>query len=480
MSLAENRANNAVTLDLNPLPAQKVACAIAAQIRSRILDGRLKPGDRLPATRGLAGELKVARGTVVTALEILVAEGLLEARQGSGTFVSIDCTPAPPIITNPRPLPPRRLSIVPDIDPVFAGALNFQPCRPSLEAFPQTAWRRAAADAASRRPLSDYGDARGEPELRQAIAAYLRRARGLSAKPENIIVTNGAIQGMHILASLYLSENDAVAFEDPGYPLARQVFELSGAGILPVSVDQEGLRVEDMPADGGNVKLVYVTPSHQFPTGERLSLRRRKGLLEWAARNHALIIEDDYDGEFRYDVPPLPPMAAMSASGHVVYFGTFSKTLFPSLRIGFAVAPSELITEMATCRAATDYQTNSLTQLALARFIDSGEFEKHVLRMRRIYAKKRNCLRQAIKAAELPAELTGTDSGLNGMVRLSVAQTAAEISEKTLQAGMYAPPVSRYLYGSHGMTDNALVLGYGGLSPEQIQAGVQLLKKVCG
>lgn len=463
-----------VTLNIHTCPDQPVTTGIAAQIRRQIISGQLKPGDRLPSSRDLAADLNVARGTVVSALEQLCAEGLLDARQGSGTYVSADCSPDPLHLTQAKPLPPPLHSVVPDIDPSFSGALNFQSCRPSLEAFPQNIWRRAATYAAGRLQLSDYGDPRGEPELRKAVAAYLRRARGLSAQPDEIIVTNGAIHAMHILARLYLSENTSVAFEDPGYPLARQVFELTGADIVPVTVDDEGLRVEDLPADGGKLKFVYVTPSHQFPTGERLSLRRRKLLLEWAARHDVLILEDDYDGEFRYDVPPLPPMAAMSAGGHVVYFGTFSKTLFPSLRIGFAVAPQTLIEQMANLRAISDYQSNSLTQLTLARFIEQGHFERHVHRMRRIYAKKRACLRRAILDSGLPAELTGTDSGLNGMVRLATGLNVHKISQQVLEAGVWVPPISRYRRDQQ-QPDDALVVGYGGVSPEQIRSGIGIL-----
>ena len=304
-----------------------------------------------------------------------------------------------PAVSSPLPnnrLPESLKTVIPDVDEPFVGELNFQACRPSLEAFPQKAWRRAAADAASRLPKSDYGDPQGELELRIAIAAYLCRARGLDVNAEEIIITNGAIQAMFLIANLYLSPEATVAFEDPGYPLARQTFEMTGAKILATPVDEQGLCVDKLPRDGGNIKFVYVTPSHQFPSGARMSIQRRQQLLEWAKRNNALILEDDYDGEFRYDIAPLPPMAAMSASGFVIYMGTFSKTLFPSLRLGFAAGPKALIKEMISYRAVTDYQTNSLTQLTLASFIESGEFEKHVHRMRRIYAKKRLCLRNAI------------------------------------------------------------------------------------
>lgn len=437
----------------------------------------LTAGDKLPSSRALAADLGVARGTVMAALDTLIAEGFLIARHGSGTFVSRACAgPSQRRVSRKQPPPPIK-TVLPDVDVPFTGPLNFQACRPSLEAFPQGAWRRAAADAASRLPRSDYGDPQGELELRIAIAAYLCRARGLDVNADEIIVTNGAIQAMHVISNLYLSAGSGVAFEDPGYPLARQAIAMTGAHMRPVAVDQDGLRVGDLPADGGDLKFVYVTPSHQFPTGQRLSLQRRQDLLDWACRNDVLILEDDYDGEFRYDIAPLPPMASMCVNGLVVYFGTFSKTMFPSLRLGFAAGEKSLIKEMAAYRAVTDYQTNSLAQLALASFIENGEFEKHVHRMRRLYAKKRQCLRAAIDDSQLDGVLTGTDSGINALIRLKTDISASNIADRARLEGIYVTPVARYNL-SAASRDNALVFGYGAVSEEQIVTGIDKLASI--
>jgi len=466
-----------MTLNFAPLTGENLSAEIALQIRHMLDAGALNAGDKLPSTRALARDLNVARGTVVTALDTLIAEGFLETKRGSGTYVSAACRLVSNAPAAAIRAPQRTKTITPDLDKPFDGVFNFQACRPSLEAFPLTAWRRAAADAATRLPAPDYGDPQGELELRIAIASYLCRARGLDVNADEIIITNGAIQAMHILANIYLTDEMAVAFEDPGYPLARQTFTMTGARIQPVPVDEDGLRVEALPDDGGNLKFVYVTPSHQFPTGQRLSLQRRQQLLEWAARNDVLILEDDYDGEFRYDIAPLPPMAAMSACGLVVYFGTFSKTMFPALRIGFAAGQKTLIKEMANFRAVTDYQTNSLSQLTLASFIENGEFEKHVHRMRRIYAKKRQTLSDAITETNFPGDLTGTSSGLNALIRLQTDISATNISHRALVENICVTPILRYAR-SPSVADDALVLGYGAVAEAHIEEGVAKLSAI--
>lgn len=466
-----------MSLNFLPLSGGNLSVEIAAQIRRMLDSGTLNKGDKLPATRVLARELDVARGTVVAALDSLIAEGFLVTKRGSGTFVSEDWVPATPLVPERTQIPPRLFSIKPDVDVSPRGVLNFQTCRPSMEVFPQTAWRRAAADAASRLPSADYGDPQGELELRIAIAAYLCRARGLDVNADEIIITNGAVQAMHVLGQIYLDGDSAIAFEDPGYPLARQTFGMTGAKIQDIPIDEEGFCVDALSLQRERAKLIYVTPSHQFPTGVRLSLARRQALLDWAVTQNALILEDDYDGEFRYDIAPLPPMAAMNTNGYVVYFGTFSKTMFPSLRVGYAAGPKELIQEMAAYRAVTDYQTNSQTQLALASFIESGEFEKHVHRMRRVYSKKRKRLRDVIAQTQMPATLSGIDSGLNALLRLDADVSATQLADRARLKGIEFTPLSRYAH-TRFASDDALVLGYGALSEAEIETGVTKLAAI--
>lgn len=450
---------------------------LVEQIRRAIVDGELQPGDRLPASRLLARELHVARGTVTTALETLVAEGLLEPRAGSGTYVSDDAArcaePSQPVAQQPMAKLPVILQ--PAVDTVLDASIDFRPCRPSLEAFPIAVWRRCLAAAGSAPPSPDYGDPRGDIRLRQTLVDYLRRARGLVFDVEQIIITNGAVHAMHLLAATCLDRRSKVVAENPGYRLARQSFEVAGATLIPCPVDDAGLVVERLPKRASQVRLVCVTPSHQFPTGGRLSLGRRRDLISWAEQRDALIIEDDYDGEFRYDIAPLAPMAAMS-NGCVVYCGTFSKSMFPGLRIGFAVAPKRLIDALAAYRSIAEYAPNTVMQTALVHFIEAGHYDRHVHTMRRIYARKRKALADALSQSSFAAELKGLDSGLNACVRLRPGLTGTQLSASALKLGIDLPPI-RHFAIDDSVADDSVVFGYAGLSLEQIERGVALLDR---
>ena len=466
-----------MTPNFAPLDPTNLAGDFASQLRLMISDGRLNSGDKLPATRKLSAELGVARGTIISGLETLIAEGFLDSRHGSGTYVSESLKPASTNADETVTPPLGFSSILPAIDETFSERLNFQACRPSMEAFPLQAWRKAMADAASQRPIADYGDPQGEPELRIAIASYLCRARGLDVNPDQILITNGAVQAIHLIARQYLQSGDCVAFEDPGYPLARQIFTLQGADVLAMSIDNDGAKVEELSKATKKPKLVYVTPSHQFPTGARLSLDRRQNLIEWATQNNALILEDDYDGEFRYDIAPLPPMAAMTASGFVLYLGTFSKTMFPGLRLGYAAGNKEIIKRLTALRVALDYQTPATTQIALAKFISNSEFERHIHRMRRIYSKKRSALKQAIEETNFPGALCGINSGLNGLIELNTDLSASNISARARLEGMIVPPISRYNQYQTA-TDDALVFGYAARKEDEIALGITKLANI--
>lgn len=460
--------------DLNTA-AGSLSNQLIARIRQSIADGELLPGDRLPATRQLAQELGVARGTVTTAIELLVAEGVLVSRMGSGSFVSDDalsCSGNSNAVANLLTAMPRTLP-EPDVDVVQSARIDFRPCGPSLELFPAAVWRRCVASAASAVPSSEYGDPRGDIRLREKIVAYLRRARGLTLTTDQIIITNGAVHAMHLLSALYLDSRSKVVVENPGYPLAHQTFQLSGASIIPCGVDNDGIQVHALPKNTKNIRMVYVTPSHQFPTGSRLSLGRRRALIDWADKHGVLVVEDDYDGEFRYDVPPLAPLAAMKNSC-VVYCGTFSKTMFPGLRTGYAVAPQPLIDAMAKYRAMSEYCPNSITQSALVRFIEEGHYERHVHRMRRLYAAKRRALSDGLAAAGFPGEMEGLESGLNGLIRLDTGTKASSIAAKARKAGVFVPTIRRYAVDDT-IKDDALVLWYSALTETQIKRGIKAL-----
>ncbi len=453
-----------------PLSAQLVE-----HMREAIRDGTLVPGDRIPATRKLSCALGIARGTVTTAIELLIAEGVLHTRQGAGTFVAPDAA----LLRTQRARARRpmvqlpQVALRPDIDERDAPQIDLRPCRPSLEAFPRSVWRRCLARAGDALPLPDYGDPRGDVRLREVIAEYLRRARGVTFEPEEIMITNGAVHAMHLVASVYLDARSSVLVEDPGYPLARQTFALAGARIVPCPVDAQGLQVDRLPKRARSVRLVYVTPSHQFPTGSRLSFGRRQALIDWAHEHDALIIEDDYAGEFRYDVPPLPPMAAMT-NGCVVYCGTFSKTLFPGLRMGFAAAPARIVDALANYRIVSEYGPNTIVQSALSRFIAEGHYERHIHRMRRIYRAKRKALSDTLLGLAADAQLLGLDSGLSGFVRLGPEVLAREVCDWAQTQGVAVPPMSRYALEADN-AQNGLVIGYAAESIEKIIQGVGIL-----
>jgi len=452
-----------------------LASQLAAQIRQAIEAGELLPGDRLPATRGLASDLGVSRGTVTTAFELLVAEGLLETRTGSGTFISPDAIviveDCMDLIPNAAPEP--RSFPTPDVDGARPALVDFRPCRPSTVEFPLKSWRRCLSIAASAIPGTDYGDSRGNGLLREEIVQYLRRARGMRTNADQIIITNGAVHAMYLLASAYLGKGDTVVFEDPGYPLARQTFELSGAKIHLSRVDHHGLDLDTLPRRGDSVRFVYVTPSHQFPTGSRLSLGRRRALLNWAAERGALVIEDDYDGEFRYDVPLLAPMATMAPS-MVIYCGTFSKTMFPGLRIGYAVADKSIVDTIASYRTLTEYAPCAITQSALRHFISSGAFERHVHKMRRVYRQKRRAVQTALSNQRTGTRLTGTESGLNALIEVDKSTSAESLSHQASANGILVPTLSRYSPKQNARF-NSLVLGYAAPSLLEIKAGIDQL-----
>ncbi|MEO0464618.1 MAG: PLP-dependent aminotransferase family protein [Pseudomonadota bacterium] len=443
---------------------------LAAQIRRQIEAGDMAPGDRIPATRQLAKDLGLSRGTVTTAVEILLAEGVLAARVGAGTFVASDASSSALLPSRKRAPKFEFVSraIEPDIDQKTNSKVDFRPCRPSLETFPLNTWRRCVSQAASAVPDSDYGDPLGNVRLRDEVVSYLRRARGMQVDPDQIIITNGAVHAMYLLSNLCLDRGRSAVFEDPGYPLARQVFSRTGAEMLFAPIDENGMQLDRLDEARLPPGLVYVTPSHQFPVGSRLSLGRRAELVSWAEKHGALIVEDDYDGEFRFDVPPLTPLAAM-APHQVVYCGTFSKTMFPGLRIGFAVADKSIVNAMASLRGVAEYAPSEPLQLALSKFIGLGEYERHILRTRRLYAAKRNCVADLLHPQ---AKLTGLESGLSGLIELPATVSAAEISARLEGQEILIPDVKKYVVGE-AKQRNALVCGYAEPTLKQIDQGLR-------
>ncbi len=448
-------------------------------VREAIGSGRLRPEMRLPSSRRLAAELHVNRNTVVNALEQLMAEEYLTSKPGSGTFVSDQI---PRSSTSSRGTPPspklHDLPLLPEpaIVPFHKEGIAFGVCQPSTAAFPLTHWREAWRQVTRQVPAPQYSDPAGEPGLRAAVADYLAQARGLRCSADDLIITNGATQGFALVAQALFTPGMTVAIEEPGYPLARQVFERHAARLTLVPVDQSGLCVEQLPEGPVGPKLVYVTPSHQFPLGMRLSAARRVALLEWAARHDAFILEDDYDSEFRYDAPPLPPLASLDSTGRVIYVGTFSKALAPSLRIGYVLSPL-LRERLKRLKCWMDYHTNTPTQLALEYFLNEGYFALHIRRMRRLYAEKRAALVQALSPLQAIASVRGLEAGLHAFVEFDAQVQIEKLVQNCLHQGIFLTNLTHYYSAAPGQ--RGVVLGYGRLELHEIAwAGKQIVSHV--
>ncbi|MEV4757800.1 PLP-dependent aminotransferase family protein [Micromonospora sp. NPDC049559] len=456
-----------------------LAAAIYRQLHDAILDGRLRPGERLPPTRELAGRLGVARNTVSVAYERLTAEGFLVARVGAGTFVGAEplagrARPrtAPAGAVRPRPLWDRIAPARTDAPP---PAYDFRVGAPDAELFPLATWRRlvAAQLRAATVRETGYRDPAGHPGLRAAIARHVGISRSVRARTEDVLVTQGAQQALDLVARVLVEPGDRVAVEEPGYPPARLAFHCAGARVVGVPVDAEGLDVGALPRDA---RLVYVTPSHQFPLGTPMSLARRAALLEWAARRDAVIVEDDYDSEYRFSDRPLEPLQSLDRTGRVVYLGTFSKTLLPMLRLGFLVAPASLQPALRAARQLTDWHGDPVSQGALAAFIDSGELPRHLRRATRVYAARHERVRAALHrdlAEWLDPVPSAAGLHLCARLRPGVPVDPARVLARAGERGVAADDLATYGFGDRPPA--GIVLGYGGIDAGRIDEGLALL-----
>lgn len=450
---------------------------LATQFRRAILDGRLAAGVRLPSTRALATATGVSRNVALASYDELFAEGYVEGRHGSGTYVAHDL-PTPPSRSLPAPSGSPRwlrpLRDLPPSEPELAGAIDFRLGKPSTSRLATDSWRRVWQTVASEPVPAGYGDPAGEPRLRAAIADYVRRQRGVICDASDVVVTGGAVQAIDLVARATLEAGDGVAFENPGYPVARAVLSGNGGRIVPVGVDDDGLRVDLLMAVEPAPLLAYVTPSHQYPLGCRMSLSRRMALLEWAREADGLIVEDDYDSEYRYDGPPLPALAALDDGGRVAYIGTFSKLVAPSLRVGYLVGPAPLRERVVRMKRLADYHTAWPLQRALAGFIAEGHLERHVRRMRRHYADKRTTLAVAFAPVADRAVLRGLEAGLHVFLELDPAIDAEVVRRRALDRGVIVATLDGY--ACDGPPPNGLLLGYGALEIPEIVSGAAILR----
>lgn len=466
------------------------------ELRRAILSGRLRPGERVPSTRALARSLRVSRTTVTQGYDQLLSEGYLQAVIGSGTTV---CTHLPDDLARPlpvaqasarRPAPALRLSdygrslaeaesfALPEPEPL----INFKTGRPAFDHFPLRLWRRLMLRHLrhSEAALLDYaGSSQGYEPLREAIAGYLRRSRAAHCEAGQIIIVSGSQQALDLTARLLINRGDLVAVEDPGYLGARRAFLAQGARLLPVPVDEAGIIVERLKAQQNRpaARLLYVTPSHQFPTGAVLSLPRRIELLAWAEASGALIIEDDYDSEFRYDSRPIPALQGLARSDAVIYAGTFSKVLAPGLRIGYLVVPPSLAPLFTQARWLADRHSALLEQRVLTDFITEGHLERHLRRMRVLYDQRRQALVRALEQHFADrVQILGENAGLHLMIRLRTRLSAAEVVARAASAGVGLLSAQASYLRADPKTE--FILGYSSLSERKIRDGIRRLASV--
>jgi GntR family transcriptional regulator/MocR family aminotransferase len=474
-----------LALSLGPRdPGTPAARWLCASLRTEILEGRLRPGERLPATRDLARQYGLSRGTIVSAFEQLESEGYVNGVVGSGTYVSqvlpddllqvarkaVAQPPAPQTQRRRVSDFARRVQLFPGFS--FRHTRAFRTDQPALDLFPTTLWAQLAGRRLRRATTSLLlgCEPLGYRPLREAVADYLRTARGVKCTAEQVAIVSGLQEALDLVARIFVNPGDRVCMENPGYPGAAQVFEALGARVSRVRVDDEGM---ELPSPNLNaVRLAYVTPGHQFPLGVCMSLARRLALLEWARTSGAMILEDDYDSEYRYAGRPVPALQGLDRHGLVLFAGSFSKVLFPSLRLGYLVIPSDLVDYVAATQSITSRHAPLLEQAVLCDFIAEGHFGRHVRRMREVYAERLGvlleCARERLTGL---LEIIGVEAGLQtaGWLCGGIAGDAA--ARAAAARDVEVTPLSRYSRGR--VVREGLQLGFAAVDAEEIRRGVR-------
>ena len=456
--------------------------------REAIVERRLGPAQRLPSTRGLARELGISRIPVLGAFEQLLAEGYFESRVGSGTFVARSLPDEPPApAARARAVRPGRrpVSRGPEVllrkepEPWAAGSGAFRTSEVAVDHFPFQAWSSLLLRHARNphRSLLKYGDPMGWRPFREAVAGYLRTARAVRCEADQVLVVSGSQQALEVSARVLLEPGSRVWVEEPGYVGARDVLRMAGARLVPVPVDDEGLDLAAGIARCPRPRAVHVTPSHQYPLGVTMSAPRRLKLLEWARRSGAWILEDDYDSEYRYESLPVSALQGLDRDSRVIYIGTFSKVLFPALRVGYVVVPPDLVRRFAAVREAMDIFPATLNQAVLADFIEEGHFARHLRRMRQLYRERRTALVEALRDdLDGVLRVLGDQAGVHLVATLPKRQRDRGISLSAARRGLWAMPLSSCYLGK--ATRQGLVLGYGGTSAKEIPGAVRRLRSV--
>jgi GntR family transcriptional regulator/MocR family aminotransferase len=450
---------------------------LARQIKELIQRGTVSPGEALPSTRELAAEMKVSRNTAVYAYDRLLSEGYLESFSRSGVFVSssISLSKHSKWPTRSRGTPGRAR--LPVLSAPLAPPSPFRPCQPDVGLFPLLMWNRLRGRVLRNegRNILHYQApcVPGLPALRQNVATYLRDNRGVHCEWRQVVITSGSQQALFILARLLLQPRDEVYVEDPGYIEARQAWHHAGARVVPGPVDDQGLRLPQRHA--GKFALIYTTPSRQFPTGVSLSLARRLALIDFAGTTKSWIIEDDYDSELRYSAPPLPSLQSLDHCGRVIYVGTFSKLLFPSLRLGYVVVPESLLDGFIEIKHLIDDHLPLIDQATLALFLESGAFYSHIRRCRKAYAERQSLFMRLFESSDLPFVFEHTDGGMNLTGFLPDGTDDEAWSTRLRTAGFDVPSLSHYAVKN---TRPGLVFGFTAFKPDVIQSAFDRMRGV--
>lgn len=464
---------------------------ICEGFRTAILQGDMSAGQQIPSTRSLSSELGISRIPILDAYAQLSAEGYFETRAGAGTFVSQSLTEqrgqrAHRGSAAPRTRPESRTvsrtgSLVPgrDRSPWTYGAGAFSVGQLAFDHFPMRVWsnlvsRRARSIRAS---SLNYSDPRGSKEFRETVATYLRTARAVHCEPEQVLVVSGSQQALDLSARVLLDPGSRVWVEEPSYTLMRHALTLAGCNLIPVPVDENGLNVASGIRACRQAKAAYVTPSHQFPLGVTMSASRRLQLLEWARRAGSWIIEDDYDSEYRYESMPIASLQGLDRDSRVIYIGTFSKTLFPALRLGYMVVPPDLVDRFGAVRRALDIFPPPLYQEVLCDFINQGHFARHIRKTRLLYAERRNVLFNAIRTEfGGKLEVSGGEAGMHLVIMLQKGLPDEEISAQAARRKLWLWPLSSSYVGK--APRQGFILGFAGTRAEDIPAGLRTLKSV--
>ena len=476
------------SIQLDRTSRKTISVQLYMALRDILLSGGLKAGDRLPASRTMARETGVSRTTVIDAVDRLISEGMLTSRVGAGTFVSKNLIsqkpPSPPLGHEPESANQPRLSYtvshasgayaprarLPHNSQAFISAL------PALDAFPLAQWARISSRhlRGARDDIMGYGPPQGHQGLRNAIATHLAAARGITCKPEQIFITTGAQQAFTLIGQLFLDAGDRVWFENPGAKGARNAFVSTGAELVPVSVDKDGLCVSEGIEKAPHFRLAFVTPSHQQPLGHVMSLSRRFELLKVAMDARALIVEDDYDGEFYFGTRPQPALKSIDTHGRVLYVGTFSKSLFPSLRLGFVLVPERMTQTFDRVFSSWISGPSTSTQAIVSDFMDEGYFATHIRLMRRLYKARYEALMSAAEVLPDTIRLQETTGGFHTPAYLHDKVDERELVAQAKAKNVTVAPLNQYCLTP--IRQKGLVFGFGSTIPDDIKRGMDIIR----